>query len=60
MNINNLRRILIVINVMVYIALVILGALTNKIYISLISLGCAALWAVNLYAFDKYEKEKDY
>ena len=55
---NNIRRFLIILNVFVYIFLVIMGALTDRIYISLLSLIVAALWAVSLYNFDKYDRNK--
>lgn len=57
MTTNNIRRFLIILNVFAYIFLVIIGALTDRIYISLLSLIVAALWAVNLYLFDKYENK---
>lgn len=56
---NNIRRFLIILNVFVYIFLVIMGALTDRIYISLLSLIVAALWAISLYLFDKYKREKN-
>lgn len=53
---NKIRKILIFVNIALYVALVIIGAITGNIVISLISLFTAILWAINLYIFDKYEE----
>lgn len=57
--VNKIRRFLIILNVMLCILLVVLWAITDHIGISILAMFTAALWAVSLYLFDKYEREKN-